>query len=296
MGTAALRPSWVSAVRLLSVLDQSVGASVDSAKNVETQSQWLRPRLFTPTAILSLVLLGLTVLPMASCGASNSKTLVPAELAVQLTIESADKSSASWPANYVVGFIQAVPLVFLFTLPYWTGIPAIGAVVFWRWRSLATAVWRLLILMLALAVASYVLFSDDASESAIGVIGVVAITGWLWSSPLAAWLVGLAYRVAHRGKSPGWAKRKPVRGGYQTMSVLCLSAYFYLMFMRDDLLYGGKLAAIANALLGFTFVLSTRQWDPSRDRLPQFSTRDLMILTTMIAASMWWFWGPTAVD
>ncbi|NND99775.1 MAG: hypothetical protein HKN47_20845 [Pirellulaceae bacterium] len=276
-------------------------ASEDSGDNsdatavvkADRTAPWLSNRLLAPSTLLSVVLFALTVLPMTSCSSSDDGQLVPMKLAVSMAT-GPQVSTPVTAGEYVLNFVSMIPILFAFTMPYWTALPAIAAAaVIWFSSRWATRLWRLLILLLSLSVTLYLLESDVLSGKLFGSVGLLAAGIWLWSSPTAArttaWVVGLF----RRGRKPDWTQRprQSVVGGYWAMAVLCFSAFFFLWMMHETLLYGGKLSAMANVSLGFTSIVSARQARIDGHQWPRFSTRDLLILTVVFAVSLWWFWA-----
>ena len=244
-------------------------------------------KLLAPSAVLSMLVFGLTFLPMASC--TTDRQIVPARLAVEVTQESMSNNEGSW--RYLAGIVDSIPVVFMFTLPYWTAFPVLLILpMIWKSCRWATRTWRFLVLALALACSSFALMDqDDWRWNYFHYVCFSAVGMWLWSSPVFAWIAGLGYQLIRRGRKPSWNERQPLFGGFWSLALLCFAGYFYLALF-EGLLYGGKLAAIANVILGFALVVSARQSRIDPRRLPQFNMQDVMIVTLAIAIALWRFW------
>lgn len=249
----------------------------------------LSARLLGPSAVLGLILMGLTLLPMSSCE-NREESFVPAQLALQFA--GFHDNSPRPMHERIVRFVGSLPLLFLFTWPYWTSVPAVFTfLLLLRSKRWGTFLWRLLTLLLSCSLASFIFISDTWVGVVVGVGGAVAMFVWIRSSPSMAWLwKKLVTITTKRGSEKPLPAKQPVRGGFMTLAVLCVTALLYLACIRATLLVGGKLAAVTNLAMAVVAVVSAQQAAINSDRFPRFSIRDLLLTSLLLAISFWWFW------
>ena len=242
----------------------------------------LSARLMSIPTLLSLILFAFAFLPMASC--NNEEVVVPARFLFD--VAEKELANADNPGDYLAALVGAVPFTFFWTLSYWTCLPCL--IVFpllFRSPKWATRLWRSLILAYVCGTSCLVFTNFDTDIHglyAFHVVNVSALLLWLWSSPMFAAIVGFGRRKSLR-------PRPVLFGGLWALTLSCFSAYLYLTFF-ESLLYGGRLAAVANVGLAFTLVVSARQASTNPKRFPRFNTLDLMITTFAFSIAIWRFY------
>jgi hypothetical protein len=250
----------------------------------------LSARLLCPSTILGVIMMGLTVLPMASCSNGNND-IVPARLAMEFA--GFAKQPPPPVGERIVGFVSAIPLLFVFTWPYWTAVPVLAAMLILpisrRW---ATITWRLLLLAFSLTLIT-LMFEEQGHPIWIfvGSAGAIATMIWLGSSPAIRTLVRrLRGKPRTEVSEINLPLSFPLSGGFAVNVILCLVSLAFLG-MNPELLWGGKLAAITNLLMAIVAFVSIRQARRDCNRLPRFTIADTLIASALVAISLRWLWA-----
>lgn len=121
----------------------SISSSERESKEADVGSRpRLSLRLLTPSTLLSLLMLGLTTLPMASCE-NGGDDIVPVRVA--MAFAGFEESVPPPLSERVSNFIGTLPMLFLMTAPYWTAVPAVLAFpIVYLSRRCGTLFWRML--------------------------------------------------------------------------------------------------------------------------------------------------------
>lgn len=243
----------------------------------------LSGRLFSPTSLLGMVLLGLTTLPMARCD-SNGSEIVPVRVA--LSLAGFEQSVPPPLSERITGFVGSIPILFMITAPYWTAVPATVPIVVLPFsRRWGTRLWRLLVLMLALALTSLMFAGEPPWGPVIGFGGLAALGVWIWSSPSLAWLWHIVVRRKRPAADRVRRAKRSIAGGFWASLLLCFTA-MGMLSLNSDLLIGGKLAAFTNAAMAVIAGVSARQAMTDCERVPRFSIQDLLVTMIVFAISL----------
>ncbi len=266
----------------------SISSSERESKEADVGSRpRLSLRLLTPSTLLSLLMLGLTTLPMASCE-NGGDDIVPVRVA--MAFAGFEESVPPPLSERVSNFIGTLPMLFLMTAPYWTAVPAVLAFpIVYLSRRCGTLFWRLLVLALAGCIVPMISIADPP-WGVVGVFGIVSICVWLATSPPLRWLVGkIRFRKRADTLSGPTKPINAVRGGFVGFAILCFTSMAWLG-AHSELLIGGKLAALTNVIMGVVALVSARQAGVDCDRFPVFAIRDLLIAMAVIAVTFGWLW------
>ncbi len=247
-----------------------------------------------PAGLLGFVLLGLTCLPMASCGGGGKSNIVPARIVVELA-RPADSGPPLTVAERLSKFLGGVPILFLITWPYWTAAPAALPWLFalhypqHRFRQRLVAwLWRTSILLLILGTQSLGFAALDERGIVMILVGGAALLIWIASSPAstraAQWTCRRTVLRHRHGTWRTW--QHPVVGGCWSLAIQCFLSVASLAWHGSSLLLGGQLAAGVNVALGVVLLATARQFKTDRRRAPRFSIQDLLIAVTMTAIFM----------
>ena len=266
----------------------------DETPPVSPDAVGLSARLLSPTVVLGSILLALTVLPMARCssgsGSSGSaRAFVPAQLYWQAAANHSNPSLSL--TERVSQFVGQIPFLFYLTWVYWTGLPAIAAILLVRLnRRLAAWVWSALLFVFAAALL-WLSFAPGLNQVATFVGSAVAILVWCRTSRI---VMKTLNRIIQRrfDCESTLAAQEPIRGSFQVTLVIAATGFIALASQRESLLIGGKLAAIANLTIAIVSLVSARQTTIHPNRIPSFTILDLMLSCGLLAFGFAWLWLP----
>lgn len=258
----------------------------------------LTRRLWTPAGLLGLLMLALTVLPMASCGPGSNSRIVPAKLFIEMASPSDSGPPLSVPER-IGKFFGGIPVLFLFTWPYWTAGPAALP---WllsakrlqgqRRQQLVLWLWRTSILSLILGTGAIGFAAEDLRGTSLIVVGGIALLVWLASSPATNRASQWFWQwMLLRHSRQRWRTRiDPLVGGCWSLAIQCFLSVAPLAWHGPSLLIGGMLAAGVNVALGVVLLATARQFKQDCRRTPRLSIQDLLIAVTISAIFMAMFW------
>lgn len=241
-------------------------------------------------------MLALTCLPMASCGAGSNNRIVPAKLVVELASPS-DSGPPMSVLERLGKFFGGLPVLFLFTWPYWTAGPAALPWLLTAKRPEGRRrqplwLWRTLILLLLLGTEAIGFAAEDLRGTSLIVVGGIALLVWLTSSPAttrgAQWI--WQWALLRHSRQPWRTRIDPFVGGCWSLALQCFLSVAPLAWHGPSLLIGGMLAAAVNVMLGVVLLATARQFKNDCRRTPRFSIQDLLIAVTMSAIFMAMFW------